>query len=121
MLSFNREIQGLERGKTYMYLGTEESEGIHQRMKKRLQKDYTRRLRMIMKSGLNAKNKITAIGALSVRILRCSFGFINWTSEEIRKINRKTRRILTMFKMHHPRADTDRMCIKRKEGRTGVL
>jgi hypothetical protein len=121
MLGFSREIQDPERGKTYMYLGTEESEGIYQQMKKRLQKGYTRRLRMIMKSGLNAKNKITAIGALAVPVLRCTFGIINWRSEEIRKIDRKTRRILTMYKMLHTRADTDRMYTKRKEGGRGVL
>jgi hypothetical protein len=51
MLDFNREIQELEQGKTYKYLGTEKSEGIqHQQMKERLRKEYTRRLRMIMKS-----------------------------------------------------------------------
>jgi hypothetical protein len=90
-------------------------------MKKRLQKDCTRRLRMIMKSGFNAKNKITATGALAVPVLRCSFGIINWRSEEIRKIDRKTRRILTMYKMYHSRAHADRMYIKRKEGERGVL
>jgi hypothetical protein len=47
-------------------------------MKERLKKEYTRRLRMILKSELNAKNKITAIGALAVPVLRYSFGMINW-------------------------------------------
>jgi hypothetical protein len=54
-------------------------------MKERLKKEYTRRLRMIMKSELNAKNKITAIGALAVPVLRYSFGIINLRSEEIKK------------------------------------
>jgi hypothetical protein len=63
VVDINREIQEPEHGKTYKYLGIEESDGIHQQqMKERLKKDYTRRLRMILKSELNAKNKITAIG-----------------------------------------------------------
>jgi len=34
VIDINREIQELEQGKTYKYLGTEESEGIqHQQMK----------------------------------------------------------------------------------------
>jgi hypothetical protein len=38
----NREIQELEQGKTYKYLGTEESDGMqHQQMKERLKKEYT--------------------------------------------------------------------------------
>ena len=69
VIDINREIQELEEGKTYKYLGIEESEGIqHQQMKERLKQEYSRRLRMILKSELNAMNKITAIGALVVRV-----------------------------------------------------
>ena len=81
-------IKELEQGKTYKYLGIEESEGIqHQQMKERLKKENSRRLRMILKSELNARNKITEIGALAVPLLRYSFGIINWRIEEIN--NRK--------------------------------
>jgi hypothetical protein len=121
VVDINREIQELEQGKTYKYLGNEESDDIqHQQMKERLMKEYTRRLRTILKSELNAKNKITAIGALAVPVLRYSFGIINWRSEEIKKINRKTRKILTMYKMHHPKTDIDRLYVKRKEGGRGL-
>ena len=58
---------------------------------------------MILKSELNANNKITAIRALAVPELRYSFGIINWRFEEIRKIDRITRKVLTMYKMHHPK------------------
>ena len=86
MIDVNREIQELERGKTYKYHGIEESEGIqHQKMKERLKREYNRRLRMIPKSELNARNKITTIGALVVPVLRYSFGIINWRTEEIKK------------------------------------
>jgi hypothetical protein len=59
------EIQELEQGKIRKYLGLEESEGRHQQNKERLKKEYTRILRMILKSKLNAKNKITTCGALA--------------------------------------------------------
>ena len=40
MIEPNREIQELEQGKTYKYLGIEESEGIqHQQMKERLKQE----------------------------------------------------------------------------------
>ena len=85
VIDTNREIQELEQGKTYKYLGIEESEDIqHQQMKERLKQEY-RRLSMILKSELNARNKITAIGALAVPVLRYSFGIINWRIEEIKK------------------------------------
>jgi len=44
----------------------------------RLSQEYSRRLRMILKSELNTRNKTTATGALAVPILRHSFGIINW-------------------------------------------
>jgi hypothetical protein len=79
VIDFNREIQELEQGKMYKYLGSEESEGIqHQQTKERLKQEYRRRLRMILKSELNARNTITAIGALAVPALRYSCGIINW-------------------------------------------
>jgi hypothetical protein len=118
----NREIQELEQGKTYKDLRIEESEGIqHQQMKDRLKQEYNRRLRMVLKSELNARNKITAIGALAVTVLRYSFGIINWKLEEIKQIDRKTRKMLTMYKMYHPKADIDRLYVKRKEGGRGLV
>jgi hypothetical protein len=79
VIDINREVQELEQGKTYKYLGIEESEGIqHQQMKERLKQDCIRRLRMILKSELNAKNKITAIEAIAIPVLKYSFAIINW-------------------------------------------
>ena len=72
---------------------------------------------MILKCELNARNKITAIGALAVPVLRCSFGVINWRTEETKKDDRKARKMLTVYKMHHPKADIDRLYVKRKGGR----
>jgi hypothetical protein len=64
---------------------------------------------MILKSELNAKNGITAIEALVIPILRYSFCIINWRLKEIRTVDKKTRNIPTMYKMHHSQADTDRL------------
>jgi hypothetical protein len=46
-------------------------------MKERLKQEYRRRLRMILKSELNGRNKTTATGALAVPVLRYTFGIIN--------------------------------------------
>jgi len=48
--------------------------------------------------------------------LRYSFGIINWRTEEIKKNKRKTRKMLTTYKMHHPKPDIDRLYVKRKGG-----
>jgi hypothetical protein len=90
-------------------------------MKGRLKQEYRRILRMILKSELKARNKITAISALAVPVLRYSFGITNWRMEEIKQIDRKTRKMLTVYKMHHPKADIDRLYVKRKEGGRGLV
>jgi hypothetical protein len=114
VIDINREIQEFEQGKMYKHLGNEESEGIqHQQMKETLKQEYRRRLRMILKSELNARNKITAIRAIAVPVLRYSFGIINLRIEEIKQIDRKTRKMLTVYKMQYPKADIDRLYVQR--------
>ena len=41
--------------------------------------------------------------------------------EEIRKLDRKTRKLLTLERMHHPRADVDQMYLPRNEGGRGLI
>jgi len=106
ILDINKEVQQLGQGKTYKCAGVKESVGTrHKEIKERLKKEYTKRLRMILKSEMNAKNKIIAIGALVVPVLRYSFGIINWRLAEIRKIDRETMKTLIMYKIHNPNAD----------------
>jgi hypothetical protein len=45
----------------------------------------------------------------------------NLKTEEIKNIDRKTRKMLTMYKMHHPKADIDRLIVKRKGGGRGLV
>jgi hypothetical protein len=78
-------------------------------MKDRLKQEHNRRLRMILKSELNAGNKITVIGSLAVPVLRYNFGIINWRLEEVKQIDRKTRKMLKVYKIHHSKADIDRL------------
>jgi hypothetical protein len=54
-------------------------------------------------------------------IIRYSFGIINWRIEEIKQIDRKTRNLLTLYKIHQPKADIDRLYVKRKEGGRGLV
>jgi hypothetical protein len=74
ILDINKEVQQLGQGKPYKCLRVRESVGTrNKQMKETLKKEYTKRLRMILKSKLKAKNKIIAIGALVMPVLRYSF------------------------------------------------
>ena len=73
-----------------------------------------RRLRLVLGTELSAKNKIQAIRSLAVPVLRYSFGIFNWHQEELQKLERKTRKLLTTHRQHHPKADVDRLYVPRK-------
>ena len=56
----------------------EETVGINQQlMKERITKEYYQRVRQILKTQLNAKNKILAINSLSIPVISYSFGIFN--------------------------------------------
>jgi hypothetical protein len=68
---------------------------------------------------LSAKNKIQAIGTLAVPVFRYSFGIINWYQEELRKLDRKTRKLLNIHGQHHSKADVNHLYVPRKQGGRG--
>ncbi|KAI5731059.1 hypothetical protein M8J77_003985 [Diaphorina citri] len=73
-------------------------------------------MRLVLRTELNGKNKMEAINSLAVPVIDYSFGIIEWTQEELRKLNTKTRKCLTLFKMLHPRADVIRLYLPRRIG-----
>ena len=116
------DIKELDPRKAYKYLGIEESFDIqHKNVKEKLKKEYLRRLRLVLGTELSAKNKIQAIGSLAVPVLRYSFGIVNWHQEELQKLDRKTRKLLTIHGQHHPKADVDRLYVPRKQGGRGLM
>ena len=122
VLAKDTTIKELENEETYKYLGVEESDGIpHAKMKEKIRKEYYRRIRLVLNSELNSANKMTAINTLAVPVVTYSFNIINWTIEDINRLDRKTRKLLTINRMHHPKADVDRIYVPRKEGGRGLL
>jgi hypothetical protein len=89
--------------------------------KKKLKKEYLRRLRSVFGTELSATNKIQAIGALAIPVLRHGFGITKWHQEEMQKLNRKTRKLLTIYGQYHPKADVERLCVPRKQGGRGLM
>ena len=120
--TFENDIKELDPRKTYKYLGIEESFDIqHKNEKEKLKKEYLRRLRLVLSTELSAKNKIQAIGSLAIPVLRYSFGIINWHQEELQKLDRKTRKLLTIHGQHHQKADVDRLYVPRQQGGRGLM
>jgi len=59
--------------------------------------------------------------AVAVAVLRYSFGIVNWHQKELQKLDRKTRKLLTIHGQHQPKADVDRLYVPRKHGGRGLM
>ena len=92
-----------------------------QEMKDIFRNEYVRRLKLVMKSKLNGRNKIKAANTWAVSLLQHGRGVIGWTIEELQSMNRNTRKVMTMNKELHPRSDTARMYVPRKRGGRGLI
>ena len=90
-------------------------------MKKGVTKEYFRRIRKILKSKLNAGNVVSAINSKAVSLIRYGAGILNWTKNEVRNLDRKTRKLMTTYRALHPQADVDRLYMKRDNGGRGMI
>ena len=80
-LSSGETIEARDFGKGYKYLGILEADDVLQEtMKDVIRKEYYKRIRQLTSGA----------------------GIIDWTKGELRVIDRKTRKIMTMNRMYHP-------------------
>ena len=90
------ELNELEDGEQYKYLGQDESVGYNNTLnKEKVLKEYFRRLRKIWNSELYAGNKVIAHNTFAIPVVTPTFGILNWTKDELSDIDVKTRKILT--------------------------
>ena len=106
----------------YKYLGVLELDRIMESdMKERFSKEYFRRFKLVLKSVLNDKNKILAANTWAVSLLRYSGGIIKWTKEELKRMDTKTRKLMTIHEALHPKSDVDRIYVPRGNGGRGLI
>ena len=65
-------------------------------MKEKINKEYIKRLKVILKSNLNFRNTVKAINKWAVPVTRYSAGIVDWRNLELRSMDRKTRKKLNM-------------------------
>ena len=115
------KIRTLEENETYKYFSILEADTIKQvEMKDKIQKEYLRRTRKLLETKLSSKNLIKGINTRAVPIVRYSGPFLKWTRDELKQMDQRTRKLMTMHKALHPRDDVDRLYVSRKEGGRGV-
>ena len=119
-LNDNQVIQDLDQAETYKYLGMEEEEGV-QHHKIKIKKEYKRRIKLVLKSELNARNKIAAINTLPVPVILYSYGVIDWKLDEKQNLDRMTRKQMCVNWMLAMKADVDRIYLPCQEGGRSLM
>ena len=114
-------IRTIEEKEIYKYLGILEADIIKQvQMKNTIRKEYLRRMRRLLEIKLSNRNLIKGINTWAVLLVRYSGPFLKWTKEELKRMDQRTRKLMTMHKALHPRDDVDRLYVSRKEGGRGL-
>ena len=120
---FNNQltINPVKIGDCYRQLGVNENvEFIGPINKDKTLKEYTNRVRKIWSSKLSDYDKVTACNCFAISIITPTVGVVNWTTGDIKQIDIKTRKIITMTGNFHPNRDIDKLYIDRKSGSRGL-
>jgi hypothetical protein len=75
---------------------------------------------LVSDTELSAKNTIKGIGSLSVAVLKYNCGITNWNQEELRILDRKIRKQLSIHGGEYPETDIDRLYVPRRQGKRAV-
>ena len=77
------------------------------------------RTRKLFETKLTSPNLIKGINTWAVPLVRYSGPFLKWTRDELKQMDQRTRKLMTMHKALHSRDDVDRY-VSRKEGGRGL-
>ena len=109
------KIKTLAENETYKYLVILEADTIKQaEMKEKIQKEYLRRTRKLLETKLNSWNLIKGINTWAVPLIRYSRPFFKWTRDELKQMDQRTRKLMTMHKALHPGDDVNWLYVSRK-------
>ena len=86
-----------------------------------MKSEYIRRVKTLLRSQLNGGNVIAGMNAWLVGIIRYGAGVLDWMKEELKSIDIKTRKLMTMNRSLHPRGNVGRLYFARKEGGRGPI
>ena len=90
-------------------------------MKEKLKSEYYRPVKLLARSKLYGGNAIKGINSWAVLVIRYTAGIIDWTAKELKTIDIRTRKIMTMAGMFHQKGDVDRLYLMRKDGGRGMI
>ena len=96
----------MKEGDTYKYLGIDKNISyVVPICKHRITKEYYHQIKKMWNSELSSFNKLIAHNSFAVPAFITSVGIVDWTVNEIKEIDCKTRKQLAMTENFHPNRD----------------
>ena len=115
-------IKLLQESESYNYLGIFEVDRfLGEEMKLKVSKGYFRRLKKVSDSKLNGENLVQGVNTWAVSLQQHSAAFISCRKYEFQAIDRKTRKLFTMYGQLHLKSDVGRFYIPRIDGWRGFI
>ena len=105
----------------YTYLGMSETDKIKEKEMKEKFREYLRQLKLTLRSKLNGINKIMAFNTWVASVMRYGAGILKWNTDELKSLDRRTRKFMTMHGVLHPRSDIGRVYLSREMGGRGLI
>ena len=90
-------------------------------MKGKFSKEHLQWPRLILRSKLNGRNKIMVVNTWVVSLMRYGAGILKWNTEELKSLDRKTRKFMTMYGALHLKSDIGRIYLSREMGGRGLI
>ena len=106
----------------YTYLGILETDKIKEKeMTEKFSKEYLQQLRLILRSRLNGRNKIMAVNTWVVSVMRYGAGILKSNTDELKNLDRRSRKFITMHGALHPKSEVDWVYLSREMGGRGLI
>ena len=105
-LSNQESIRTLGEKESSKCLGTLEADTIKQaEIKEAMRKEYLRRMKKFLETKLHSRNLIKGVNPWAVNIVRFWGLFLKWTRGELRQIDQRTRKLMTILRALNPRVE----------------
>ena len=88
---------------------------MNKEIKKKVKSEYFRGAKKFLRSQVNGGNVIAGMNAWEVGIIRYGAGVLGWMKEELKNIDIKTRKLMTMNGSLHPRENVGRLYFARNK------
>ena len=84
------------------------------KIKEKIKKEYLRRAKKLLVTKLYRRNLVKGINTWVIQLVSYSGSFLKWTREELKQMDQRTRKLMTMHKAVYPRDDVGRLYVSRK-------